>query len=475
MKFSFKGVLLLLFVGLWVTACQPDDFTDNPDAVLGFSADTLTFDTVFTTVGSTTGFFKIYNTERKALKISSIQLGGGENSMFRINVNGTPGSTATDVEIGGNDSLYVFVEVTVDPNQEDLPFLVTDSIMFNTNGNEQQIKLVAYGQNAHYFNDQAVEGIEVFENDRPYLVYNRLRVNPNSTLTLKEGVRFFMHPGACIEVQGTLNLEGELDSMIVFEGDRLEDYFDDLPAQWNGIYVARGGVVNMNYTHINESTDGVFLGFLPKKDTIEIQAGNPPQLNIQNSIISNCLSRNILGLRSVVQATNCQFTNSSLYNIELALGGLYDFQHCTIVNYGGGAISHRDPILRMANYAALGGTLFSGDDLTVEYKNCIIHGSEDEEIFFDILSEEDGGLPINYTFNHCLLKTEIDTAGNNAYVNCILNPASSDTLFVDRFEEDFHLNNEAPAINAGILSTISTDFDGIPRDGEPDLGCYEFQ
>lgn len=467
---SFLATLLLLLLIFALGACQKERFTDDGDVRLRFSTDTLTFDTVFTTVGSTTNFFKIYNPERQALRISNIELGGGGASLFRINVNGDPVSTAVgDVEIGANDSLYVFVEVTVDPSEEDLPFLVTDSILFETNGNLQQIKLVAYGQNANYFSNVAICD-ETFSNERPYLLYNDILVEAGCTLTLKEGVRMFMHPRSNLYVAGTLIVEGTVDSLVTFEGDRLEDFFDDLPAQWNGIYVLRGGAARIDYARINESTDGLTVGF-PFFSEDEILDDRTPQVIINNSIIEHTLSRCLLGLRADIESTNCLFSTSNLYNVELAHGGRYDFRHCTLVNYGGGGITHRDPILRMANYASIGGGLFIGDQLTANFENCLIHGSEDEELLIDNLNEP-GALPMDFLFDHCLLKTElnIDTIGFN---NCLKNPARADTLFADRFARDFRLNDDSPAIDAGFPSEVTTDFGGQVRDALPDLGWDE--
>ncbi len=472
---TFSIILLGIIL---LNACTQERFTDSPSVTLRFETDTITFDTIFTAVGSTTNFLKIYNDESQAVIVSSINIGGGDNSFYRMNVNGTPGSSVSDVEIGANDSLYVFVETTIDPTDENTPFLITDSLVFETNGNFQKVDLVAYGQNANYFSNVAICD-EVFTNEKPYLLYNDIIIPDTCTLTIKEGVRLFMHPNSNIYVLGTLLIEGTKDSIVTFQGDRLEDYFDDLVAQWNGIYLLRGSNANVNYAEINESKDGITVGF-PFISEEEILDNRTPVLNITNSSIKNCLSRNILGLRAEINATNCLFTNSSLYNLEVANGGTYNFKHCTVANYGVGSISHRDPILRMANYARLGDAIFIGEQMNLNFENSIIHGSEDEEIFIDDHSVEEG-FPINYNFNHCLLKTELNTDSigyneieNFGFNNCIINPIAADTLFISKFENDFHLNNESPAINAGFSSSILFDIEQNLRDEQPDLGCYEF-
>ena len=195
--------VVLLGMAFFNSSCRRLSFIDDADAQLKFSADTVKFDTVFTTVGSATRSFKIYNTYNQQLRISEISLAGGEGSIFRMNVDGFPGDVFSDIEIPANDSIYIFVEVTVDPDGEPLPFIVEDSIRFVTNNNEQFVQLVAWGQNAHFF-DGAILCDEVWENDLPYVIYNSLLVDTLCSLTIREGCRIYMHGGSSFFVLGTL-------------------------------------------------------------------------------------------------------------------------------------------------------------------------------------------------------------------------------------------------------------------------------
>ena len=92
---------LLAFLSLIVllVSCRKDSFTSSPDARVAISADTLKFDTVFTTVGSTTKQLKVYNPNNKRIVLSSIRLARGTSSNFRLNIDGVPTRDATDVEI----------------------------------------------------------------------------------------------------------------------------------------------------------------------------------------------------------------------------------------------------------------------------------------------------------------------------------------------------------------------------------------
>ena len=121
-----------------------ENYSNNPNHRLSFSVDTLSFDTVFTTIGSATKEFMIYNRNDQPLLISEIMLASGEETGFRINVDGRKGDHFQDVRIQADDSLYVFVEVTVNPNASNQPLLVDDSIIFTTNGVKQSVRLEAY-------------------------------------------------------------------------------------------------------------------------------------------------------------------------------------------------------------------------------------------------------------------------------------------------------------------------------------------
>ena len=147
---SFLTVCVALGLGLvggiW-SGCQREVWDSNPDHALRFSADTLFFDTVFATVGSVTLPLKVYNDFDGTLLIDEIELESGLVSQYRVNINGAPVTNLSqpvrDVALQAGDSMYVFVEVTVDPNNTagDVPFWVIENLRFLTNGNEQIVKL----------------------------------------------------------------------------------------------------------------------------------------------------------------------------------------------------------------------------------------------------------------------------------------------------------------------------------------------
>ena len=234
-----KSLLVsILLAGIFLVSCKKDSFITGPEAALSISSDSLHFDTVFTTTGSITQFFRIYNDNNQKLRLNSVKLSGGDASYFKINVDGSPGPEVRDIEINANDSIYVFVSVKIDPGMADLPFIVQDSVSIQFNGNERWVQLDAWGQNAHFYRSLVISGNEVWTNDKPYVILGGLQVDTNATLTIQEGCRIFVHADAPLIVDGTLRVLGdEYDSTrVTFRGDRLDEPYRDFPAGWPGIY-----------------------------------------------------------------------------------------------------------------------------------------------------------------------------------------------------------------------------------------------
>jgi len=234
----FKYVVYSLLFAVLVSACKKDRIITDSSAKLEFSVDTVVFDTVFTTVGSTTHQLRVYNRHKRNIIVSSIRIAGGSGSQFRMNVDGLPGNSFTEIEIPGEDSIYIFIEVTIDPSSGTLPFVVKDSIFFETNGNIQDVDLVAWGQDAHFFNSSIICDM-TWINDKPYVIYNSILVDSGCTLTIEPGVLVYSHTNSAIYVNGTLIVNGSNNEPVLFQGDRTEAFYDDITAQWLGIFLLR--------------------------------------------------------------------------------------------------------------------------------------------------------------------------------------------------------------------------------------------
>src|ERR1700679_3789770 len=108
MSFMNKLVLLVVSVVLLVLSCRKNSFITSKDAIVLFSTDTVSFDTVFVTTGSVTQSVKIINANNQQLRLTDISLMGGSLSYFSINVNGSPGPEVNNINLAAGDSLYIF-------------------------------------------------------------------------------------------------------------------------------------------------------------------------------------------------------------------------------------------------------------------------------------------------------------------------------------------------------------------------------
>jgi len=212
--------------------CRKDNvITNDPSDKLSFSADSILFDTVFTTIGSTTERLMVYNKASKKIIISSIELAGGSSSYFRMNVDGVSTTLASNVEIAPDDSLYIFIEVTVDPQNSNNPLVITDSIVFKTNSNIQDVDLVAWGQDAHFivadtyqqgyppYKIIVKEGENItWQNDKPYVIYGYAVVDSTGQLNIDNGCRIHFHDNSGLWVYkgGSIKVNGTKDFPVTF-------------------------------------------------------------------------------------------------------------------------------------------------------------------------------------------------------------------------------------------------------------------
>lgn len=462
-----KALLPLIILGtLFLLRCKKEKLITDTSAQLAFSIDTLTFDTVFTTLGSATRQFKIYNPHKQPIKVSTIQLMGGESSNFRINIDAISGHTFSNIEIPAGDSVYGFVEVTVDPTNDNNPIVIYDQVQCITNGNTQSVTLEAWGQDAHFYKGAAICN-ETWTNDKPYVIVNSLLVDSGCTLRISPGVKVFSANNSGIFVRGTLEVLGNPDDSIVFQGLRLETFYKDLPGQWLGIFLLRGSKNNhIQHSIIKNGVFGVSAGSNDNPDLTTFNEQNLPDVSIENTIIKNKLSVGVFGFLSQIIIKSSLIYNCGEHNAQFAFGGSYDIINSTLVNYGSSDINHKEPIVHMSNFVESSQGKFSAN-LNANFINCIIYGSLDDEIDFD----NDGISPFEYFFDYCILKTE---KSDNNFTNTFRN---EDPLFISVNEENFRVDDNSPAIDAGrdLDNNSTLDLDGGSRvqGSRSDIGAYE--
>lgn len=468
--------MVFMAVIILSSSCKKDKIITDASAKLEFSSDTILFDTVFTTVGSTTKQLIVHNNYNGKIVISDIRLAGGNSSPFRINIDGVNTTEASDIEIEPNDSLYIFIKVTVDPNNSNSPLVISDSILFETNGNLQQVQLVAWGQDAYYQTpDVYIQGFPpysviacdaVWKNDKPHVIYGYAVVDSACTLTIEEGTQVYLHNNAILWVyrDGSLKVKGTLGNPVVFQGDRLEAYYKNVPGQWGRIWIMRGSENSIDHAIIKNGIVGIHV------DTLADNC-NQPALKISNTIIENMSAAGMLLQGTWVQAENCVVANCGEYAVILNIGGEYDFKHCTIGNYWTYNTRQTQSLVLNNWYKDVNENIQHRNLTRAYFGNCIIYGNITEEILLDSLS----GAQFKYNFDHCLLKTIISTGDANHFSNCLVN---SDPVFADPASNDYSLSSSSSAIDKGLMSIANEmPFDILrhnrTNDAAPDLGAYE--
>jgi hypothetical protein len=465
MKIYLLSISLIILV---TASCKKESFITSADATLNTSVDSLRFDTVFTTAGSVTHFFRIYNNNDKKLRLSSVELNGGISSPFKMNVDGVAGPIAADVEVEANDSLYVFVTVKIDPTTAGLPFIIQDSITIQYNGNKKIIQLEAWGQNANFLRSKLITSNETWNNTKPYVILGGLQVDTNVTLTIEKGTKIYLHADAPFLVDGTLKINGEKydSTRVIFRGDRLDEPYRDYPAAWPGIYFRGESKDNvLNYTIIKNA----FQGLVSDKPAVN---GNP-KLTLNECIIDNCYDAGIFGLRTNIKAQNCLISNCGK-NIILAYGGIYDFTHCSSVAFSNSFLLHKEPVLLVTDFIKQDNTILTAP-ANASFRNCIFWG-DNGTVDDEVITSKQGTNSFTVNFQNCLWKAKNNPA-NSTTSNTIVNQNPLfDSVNTQRRIFDFRLKDESPAKNKGIATSIATDLDGKPRSvGLPDLGCFERQ
>ncbi len=482
---TLTGIVFL--ISCW--RCREEAYFSEPGNVLVFSADTVSFDTVFTSIGSATLGFKVYNPHNKPVLISSVYLGGGENSFYRINFDGEPLREVTNVEIPPKDSLFVFIEVTINPFGSNNPLIVKDSVIFVSNGTSQDVKLIAYGQDVHLIRGKII-GTSTWTADKPYLVYNSMAVDTGQTLSIDPGVKVFLHDRSSLIVWGKILVNGTKEAPVVFQGDRLEEDYRIYAGQWGTIYIDPISTGNrIHYAIIRNAIAGIQIG--------HCSGDQVPTLELANCIIENHSFVGIYAFGAEINCYNTIVSNAGEYLVALLKGGNYSFSHCTFANYGispyGGQFggSRSNPSLVLTNYfdcpeldLSKGQYVYVSRKRDLEkadFTNSIIYGSLENELL--ILENKENAF--FYYFDHCLIKHNKDSLDFNDPVHFNAVKLNKDPQFIndtDRFVLNFRLDTLSPAKDSGSVEFIMNnpdldmDYDGTSRlgfDGLPDMGAFE--
>ncbi|MFV0539807.1 MAG: hypothetical protein ACK5MZ_01030 [Aestuariibaculum sp.] len=512
MKRYLYFLLTVVFLSTW-SSCRKDFEFSPSTGNLIFSKDTVYLDTVFTNIGSSTYNLKVYNKSNNDIVIPTVRLGLGENSNYRLNIDGIAGKVFDNIEILAKDSLYIFVETTIDYNNfsdPDTQYLYTDQIEFDSNNNLQKVELITLVKDAVFIypnrdgstkiietltlniDGQQVEtnlqGRELqldeltFTNKKPYVIYGFAAVPNNEVLTIEAGARLHFHENsgiivtadASINVNGSFsNNEETLENQVIFEGDRLEPDFDYRPGQWGTIWIMEGSTNNnINYATIKNATVGILCDGNP----------NSSKLNITNTQIYNSSTFGILGRNTEITGNNVVINNSGQSSFAGTLGGRYNFTHSTITNYWSNSAARQFPSVLLNNFVLdEENTATITNLIEANFNNCIIYGNDNPEILLDEIENET--VSFNFKFTNCLIRFK-DEYNNYTGANYNLddtahyenNIFNQDPHFMDVAKNKLIIGETSAAINMGLdifALQVPSDILNMDRTASPDIGAYQ--
>lgn len=416
--------ILVLAVMPWLpVSCVEGGYADEREVPLAFSVDTLSFDTLFTTVGSTTRKVVVYNATGYDVVLSSVTLEGGRASRFRLNVDGDTSLVARDVELLSGDSLYLFVQANINPNDQTSPFLVEDAIRFS---NGQRLPLTAWGRNAVYHTVPAGAPYSVidcagWDHSRPHVILGTAAVLDGSTLTLQAGdeLHFYNDAILAIDSNASLMAVGTAGQPVLFTSLRHDGWYDYLPGQWQCLWFTSGSTGNViDHAIVENGTGG--LRVYPGAD-----------LTVSNTVVRNMSDCALIGQGGSISGSNL-LVYDCLTSLTVLRGGSYDFMGCTFADYWRYSSRRLESVV-LTNYllATDGSVMQQGDLMRADFTDCIIYGnySPAEVIVIGI-----DACQLNYSFTHCLVK------GGDW---------DEDPQFVNVEEDDYHLREGSPAEGIG--------------------------
>ncbi len=510
---------LLLFLGIIATFCFTScrnelDF-ESSIGTLTFSKETVYLDTVFTNIGSSTYTLKVYNNSNKNISIPKVRLGKGQSSNYRLMVDGIPGKEFENVELLAKDSLFVFIEITSNiANANPTDFLYTDRIEFGEMNNYQKVELVTLIQDAvfiypertgspnNYTYEQinlgtnsepsnitgtnlsetdATNGNELhWTNTKPYVIYGFAKIPETKTLVIDPGARVHFHANsglivaanAHLQVNGNLSTTDDLENEVIFEGDRLEPNYSEVPGQWLAVLFM--GASNQNVLK-NLTIKNATVGMLVSNN----DGTTTPTIDMMNVQIYNCANVGILARTGNITGKNVVINNCGQASLACTYGGSYDFTHCTFANFWNSP-SQTSLVLTNENLSSSVQTSLT----QANFKNCIFYGSSN----YGIALEKTGAV-FNYKFDNCLIKfvdynNQITSnplyqfsTNTSKYEGCIFasNSTSNKPEFKNTSINDFRINeNSICRNNANYTYSFPLDIVGVTRTNPSDIGAYEY-
>jgi hypothetical protein len=449
----------------------------------------------------------VINPYNESIRIDEIELVETSAPQFRINVDGVDGSVQEGIEILPNDSIFIFVEVTVDQQQpidlNVLPFILEGSIRFRFNGNEQSVVLQAWGQNAIFhgglnscadpFSYIIPSGTtEVWNNNLPHVIYGIIAVDSAATLQINPGTQVYCHGKSGIYVyKGSLQINGDLGSEVVFQGDRLESYYDDIPGQWGiqldcpyetamgpqiasivrgGIWIFQSPGSSINYAELRNGNIGIQV------DTTGVSyTGVNYSVDIRNTKIMNMSGIGLLGQGASITGKNLLIANCAQQAAYLGIGGRYSMDNCTFANYASDN-SRQMPTFVLNNYYEdIYQNIQVREIYESRFNNCIMFGNNAFLTDFnEFLLDLDEAAPASYSFRYCLVDTDESVEDDGVHFEGMT--VNQAPLFCNTAESNFRIASSADIMKGTAVSVnnLLLDIEGNFWGSQVWKGCYAF-
>ena len=459
-KLHYLLVVILTLTAVALSSCIDDEISTSTSDVLSFSTDTVKFDTVITRQGSPTKQFLVFNKGKKTLNISSIKVAGESKGHFFLNVDGMKGDEFHDIEVRGQDSIFVFVESRLDPTNQDEPEYLEDNIEFVTNGVTQKVAVTAWGQDVIILNDTTLSKPTHLTANKPYVVYGTLTVDTLINVTIDPGATLLFHDKAAMLVKGSLTAKGTLDKPIILRGDRLDHVvgeigYDIMSGQWDGVY--------FNYGSFDNELSFVTMRGCYHGMQVYSYDMNHRSLHLFNCVLHNSTLLTLLGVNAWIDAEGSEFSDAGVVVADF-LGGKLNFVNCTFANYYlFSAIE--GPIINLeTKYDDDTPALFDG-----HFDNCIFYGNTNELN----INELDG---TNVIMRNCLFKSNGED--DSCFINCMWDADPKFYTEREKYIFDYRLRDGSDAIARGDRSycpdAARYDRYGVDRFASEghDIGAY---
>ena len=458
----FTILAIMVVMSALFSSCIEDGFTTASSDVLAFNKDTIAFDTVITLQGTATKQMIVYNRSNKQINISSIKVAGlTDKGHFHLNVDGIRGDEFQNVEIRGNDSIFIFIEAYLDEMEKDEPTLLEDRLEFVTNGVSQSVLLSAWGQDVVRIMGDTISRNTRFTAAKPYLIYDTMFVSPGVTLTLDAGTTLLFHDKGAMRCAGKMLANGTAEDPITFRGDRLDRVvgttsFDIMSGQWGGIIFTPPTMGNvLKHVIMKGSSIGMHCS---ANDTTRCA------LKLVNCVLTNSASTVLATATCYVQAIGTEFSDAA-EEVGYFAGGKVMMSQCTFANNYLFIVPSL-PLVNVYDVEYSNGTI---GKIHACFDNCILYGlcPEINEIKLD---------DFNVYMRYCLFKNKGDN--DDHFINCVWEGDPHFLTVRDDYVFDYRLGNESDAIGKGNpdLCPDEARYDRFGNDrfagGSIDLGAY---